>query len=59
MIKISMAFHQLISGTCDKEKKNKGDRKTEKGIRSNLIVFAESILPVMFTEGRPMSAINR
>ncbi len=43
MKNISVAFHQLISGTCDKAKKYNGDRKMENRIRSNLIVDAESI----------------
>ena len=50
MKKISAALLQLITGTCDKAKKYKGDKKTEKGILSNLMVDAESISPVMFLE---------
>ena len=42
MKKIRMAFPQWICGTCDKAKKYKGDKKIEKGKRSNLKVEAES-----------------
>jgi hypothetical protein len=38
-----MAFHQSISVTWDNAKKYKGDRKKEKGIRSNLIVDADNM----------------
>jgi hypothetical protein len=47
---ISMALPHRISGTCDKAKKYNGDKKTENGILSNLIVDAESILPGMILE---------
>lgn len=37
-----MAFPQWICGTCDNAKKYNGDKKIEKGNRSNLIVEVES-----------------
>jgi hypothetical protein len=49
MIKISAAFHQLISVTCDKAKKYSGDKKIENGIRNSLIVDAEIIDYSMFS----------
>ncbi|MGK2860390.1 MAG: hypothetical protein ACSLE0_00520 [Chitinophagaceae bacterium] len=42
MIKTRIALFQLISGTCDKAKKYRGDRNKEKGKRSNFMVEAES-----------------
>ena len=41
------AFHQLISVTCDKAKKKRGDRKKEKGMRNNLMVEDENMAPVL------------
>jgi hypothetical protein len=40
---IKTALSQWISGTWDRAKKYRGDRKKENGIRRSLIVLRESI----------------
>ena len=47
-----MVLNQLISGTSDKAKKKRGERKMEKGILSSFIVEAESIVSQVMTLGQ-------